>query len=165
MTFKRFCFFLAQLFFFQSPQTIVPGVGGEAIPPQLVRDCVWRVRKQCTKVRECKNSGIQGTGEGGGLSVEVSSGFFFPAPAQAPGREFKPVKRLLRAMPVYIDLCCSEVVWAFKFRECPLCSHCLPHPRLIPDNPAPVLQKRRPRFSVDEGPEYAAKWTELGSDL
>lgn len=43
----------------------------------------------------------------------------------------------------------------------------LPTHYLVPDNLTAILQKRRPRFSVDEAltPEHTAKWTELGSDV
>lgn len=39
-----------------------------------------------------------GDGQGGGLSVEVSSGLFFPEPAQAPRKGFRGSKRLLTAV-------------------------------------------------------------------
>lgn len=52
--------------------------------------------------------------------MEVSSGLFFPAPAQAPRRGFKPVKRLLRAVPVSgaQTFAAQKQSGLLKFREC-----------------------------------------------
>lgn len=84
MTFKRFCFFLSCGLFFPLPRQLFMGLGRESPSPpptpQLVKDCVWRVREQCTKVKECKNSSTRGPARGRGLSAEASSGLFFPAP-------------------------------------------------------------------------------------
>lgn len=66
--------------------------------------------------------------------MEVSSGFFFPVPAQTPGRELRPMKRLLTAVRLsealtfaaqtqfgVLNLGSAGYVSTF--------SHTLPHPR------------------------------------
>ena len=93
-----------------------------------MKDCVWRVRKQCTKVRECKNSGVQGTDQGGGSAwrfplVSFSQPLLGPLGGNSGREEAADSNATLWGT----DLCCSEVVWSFELRECQLHSHCSPH--------------------------------------
>lgn len=66
--------------------------------------------------------------------MEVSSGLFFPAPAQAPGREFRPMKRLLTATPVsgaqtFAAQKQFGVLHLGRVGYVPTACHTLPHPR------------------------------------
>ena len=145
MTFKRFCFFLRPAFFSISPNNCDLGCWGERFPPTtswLVKNCLCKVRKQYTKVRECKDSGTRDR-QGGGLSVEVSSGLFFPEPAQAPGKGFRGSKRLLTAgqapehRPVLLAWE-SGVFILGHVSKVPTASHTLPYPR----HPQPYLSEK-----------------------
>lgn len=172
MTFKRFCFFLRAAFFFPSPQTIVSGAGEgvpsppPAPPPQPVKDCVCRVRKQYTKVRECKNSGTQGTARGRGSArkfppVDFSQRLLRPQGRNSgTGRAASVLRAQTFATPMQLgggvlNLGCVGYV--------PTASRTSPYPR----PPHPTSQKRRPRFSVEEvpAPPPTASWREPGSDL
>lgn len=76
--------------------------------------------------------------------MEVSSGLFFPAPAQAPGKEFRRSKRLLTAVPVSRALTFAAqmefgVLNLGSVSSAPTASHTLPYPR-----------QAHPRFSEKE---------------
>lgn len=133
MTFKRFCFFLRAAFFFPSPQTIVSGAGEgvppppPAPPPQPVKDCVCRVRKQYTKVRECKNSGTQGMARGRGSAqkfppVDFSQRLLRPQGRNSgTGRAASVLRAQTFATPMQLG------GGGLKFRVCRLRSHCFSH--------------------------------------
>lgn len=110
----------------------------------------------------------EGDAPGRGTHRGGSSSLFFPALARAPGREFRPTKRLLTAIPTSkAQTFAAQIQFGVlnlgSVSPFPL----LPIHYLIPDNPTAILQKRRPRFSVDKAltPQYTAKWTELDADI
>ena len=95
-----------------------------------------------------------GDGQGGGLSVEVSSGLFFPEPAQAPGKGFRGSKRLLTAVqaPEHRPVLLGRESGVFilgHVSKVPTASHTLPYPR----QPQPCLLEKE-----TDGTCLAVQW-------
>lgn len=140
--FQEVLFFPRQGFFFHFPKQLFLGLVGERSPPGLVKNCLWRVRKQCTKVRECKNSGTQrpageGSQRGGFLR------FIFPSACSGPREGIQALEEAADSCASLksTDICCSDGVWGLKFRECQLCSHCFPHTALSQTSSPPFFRK------------------------
>lgn len=142
----------SRFFFSTSPNNCSWGWWGSApTPPWLLKNCVWRVRKQCTKGRECKNSGPRGpAGEGAprGAFLRV----VFPSACSLPGAALSSAGS--RAQPFTAQM----EFGAFSsgsISDAPPASH------------TPRLSGKEPQLSVEEAlaPEHTAKRTGLGSDL
>lgn len=142
--FQEVLFFPRPGFFFHFPKQLFLGLVGERSPPGLVKNCLWRVRKQCTKVRECKNSGTQrpageGSQRGGFLR------FIFPSACSGPREGIQALEEAAdsRASLKSTDICSSDGVWGLinlgSVSSAPTASHTLPYPR-----------QAHPRFSEKE---------------